>query len=354
MSKPHIWLRAETKPLEQRRALSPKNAKELLAHGFRMTVERSDQSIFDIQEYEAVGCECVAEGAWREQAPPQAWILGLKELPESTAPLPHRHIYFAHAYKEQDGWQDILGRFKSGGGTLFDLEYLTDGHGRRVAAFGFWAGFAGAAVAIRTWCAQQDGIALQNLSSYRIQQCMVDDLRTVLGDRRPRMIVIGALGRCGQGARKLAEQLGFELTPWDIDETRAGGPFPEITSHDVFVNCVFVNRAIPPFLTHGELAGEDRRLSVICDVSCDPSSDFNPLPIYRQCTDFTIPCLRIIDGSPPLDLIAIDHLPSLLPAESSEDFSSQLRPSLLDIEDDKTGVWRRAHDRFIETTSLLK
>ena len=101
--------------------------------------------------------------------------------------------------------------------------------------------------------------------------------------------------------------------------------------------------------------GADRlTLSVICDVSCDPSSDFNPLPIYRECSDFKNPCLRIIDGSRPLDLIAIDHLPSLLPAESSDDFSSQLLPSLLDIGDDTTGVWRRARELFLEKSSLLQ
>ncbi len=351
MSNPHIWLRAETKPLEERRALSPRNARKLIEHGFQLTVERSTQSIFDDREFEEMGCECVAENSWRDQAPPDAYILGLKELPMSAAPLEHRHIYFAHAYKRQEGWEDVLGRFQSGGGSLFDLEYLTNADGRRVAAFGVWAGFAGAAVAIQAWCAQHDNRVLQNLGSYQNQQAMIEDLLHTLGDRRPRMIVIGALGRCGQGARAVADELGLEVTPWDIEETKAGGPFPEIVGHDIFVNCVFVNSRIPPFLTHRELATEQRMLSVICDVSCDPSSDFNPLPLYSECTDFVNPCLRIIDGCPGLDLIAIDHLPSLLPAESSDDFSSQLLPSLLDIQDDTTGVWRRAHDLFIEKSN---
>lgn len=348
MSKPHIWLRAETKPHEERRALSPGNARKLLEHGFQLTVERSTRAVFDDREYEDVGCKCVAENSWEDQAPAEAYILGLKELPESAAPLAHRHIYFAHAYKEQDGWRDVLGRFRAGGGALLDLEYLTNADGRRVAAFGFWAGFAGAAVAIQAWCAQRGEGTLQNLRSHPNQESMIGDLRNTLGDRRPRLIVIGANGRCGQGARAVADKLGLEVTAWDIEETKVGGPFPEIVAHDIFVNCVFLNSRIPPFLTHKELVVEPRTLSVICDVSCDPASDFNPLPIYREWTDFTNPCLRIIDGTRPLDLIAIDHLPSLLPAESSEDFSSQLLPSLLDIEDDTTGVWRRAHDLFIE------
>ena len=205
MSKPHIWLRAETKPLEERRALSPGNARKLVEHGFQLTVERSTRSIFDDREYEEAGCECVAENSWQRQAPPEAWIVGLKELPESADPLVHRHIYFAHAYKGQAGWEEVLGRFQAGGGELFDLEYLTSGDGRRVAAFGFWAGFAGAVVAIRAWCAQRNKRVLQDLGSSRNQQAMIEDLRDTLGDRRPRMIVIGALGRCGQGARSVAD-----------------------------------------------------------------------------------------------------------------------------------------------------
>ena len=354
MSKPHIWLRAETKPLEERRALSPRNAQKLLEQGFQLTVERSTQSIFPDQDYAKVGCEIVAESSWEDHAPPEAYILGLKELPESPSPLTHRHIYFAHAYKEQEGWQEVLGRFRAGGGSLLDLEYLTNEEGRRVAAFGFWAGFAGAAVAIQAWCAQQDGRDLRNLRSYQNQDAMLGDLQSTLADRRPRMIVIGALGRCGQGARAVADQLGIEVTPWDLEETKAGGPFPEIVAHDLFVNCVFVNRKIPPFLTPRELEVESRKLSVICDVSCDPSSDFNPLPLYRECTDFANPCLRLAEAPRVLDLIAIDHLPSLLPAESSDDFSTQLPPSLLDLPEDTKGVWRRAHDLFLDKSHAIQ
>lgn len=51
MSAPHLWLRAETKPMEHRAALSPAAAKELLDAGFKITVEKSTQRIFDDDEY---------------------------------------------------------------------------------------------------------------------------------------------------------------------------------------------------------------------------------------------------------------------------------------------------------------
>jgi saccharopine dehydrogenase (NAD+, L-lysine-forming) len=48
---PHLWLRAETKPMEHRAALTPATAKILLDAGFKITVERSEERIFDDEEY---------------------------------------------------------------------------------------------------------------------------------------------------------------------------------------------------------------------------------------------------------------------------------------------------------------
>jgi len=94
-------------------------------------------------------------GSWRN-APADAYIVGLKELPEGEdGPLPHTHIFFAHCYKNQGGWTDILGRFDAGKGTILDLEFLNDAQGRRVAAFGYHAGFAGAAIGVDDWCQQK-------------------------------------------------------------------------------------------------------------------------------------------------------------------------------------------------------
>ncbi len=64
-------------------------------------------------------------------------MLGLKELPEPLPPLYHKHIYFAHAYKQQSGWQQLLSKFADDGGQLLDLEFLLDENNRRVASFGY-------------------------------------------------------------------------------------------------------------------------------------------------------------------------------------------------------------------------
>ncbi|MEM8646615.1 MAG: saccharopine dehydrogenase [Pseudomonadota bacterium] len=341
-----IWLRAEEKPFERRTPCVPGDAAKLVSAGMRVVVERSGQRAIPAEDYEAVGCELAEEGSWPE-APDHAFILGLKELPEDTHRLRHRHIHFAHIFKGQPGAEHMLKRFKGEGGQLFDLECLVDEMGRRIAAFGHWAGYAGAAVAVAAWCGQQQGAEppLGALKDHDSRDDLVNELKRALagvGANQPNAIVIGALGRSGRGAVSLLEELGLEATKWDMAETRSGGPFPEIMGHDLFINCVLLAPGCPPFVTNDMIAAGDRRLSVISDVSCDPGSPHNPLPIYEACTDFANPTTRVSAGPPPLDLIAIDHLPSMLPLESSEDYSSQLIDALLALDKPDEGVWARA------------
>jgi saccharopine dehydrogenase (NAD+, L-lysine-forming) len=51
-----------------------------------------------------------------------------------------------------------------------------------------------------------------------------------------------------------------------------------------------------------------------------PDSDFSPIKVYDRTTTWDVPALRVHD-QPILDVTAIDNLPSILPAESSEDFA---------------------------------
>ncbi|MBI2083671.1 MAG: saccharopine dehydrogenase [Deltaproteobacteria bacterium] len=346
-----IWLRAEMKAFERRTPLTPSDAARIVEHRYAVTVESSAERIFNDEEYQKAGCQIVEAGSW-QSAPPNAYILGIKELPEGPSPIKQTHIYFAHVYKNQPGANAILKRFKDGSGLILDLEYLTDHKGRRVVAFGRWAGFAGAALGLDIFCHQQRDLRepYPAISKSFTSNQWTKDLTKKLSQlqNRPQIIVIGAKGRSGRGAVELFDSLNLKTTQWDIEETSRGGPFEELLDYEILVNCVFVNEKKPPFLTRQSLERRSRRLSVIADVSCDAGSPNNPLPIYEKTTHFKNPTLRLISGTPPLDLMAIDHLPSLLPAESSTDFSSQLLPHLIDLleSEELPPVWRQARDWF--------
>lgn len=341
----HLWVRAEQRPNEERVGLTPEGAARLIAAGIRVTVEQSSVRAIPIDGYIQAGCEIVAENLWPD-APADAIIFGLKELPEDGTPLRHRHIMFGHAFKGQPAGQVLLRRFKAGGGTLYDLEYLVDETGRRVAAFGYWAGYAGAALSLKCWAAQQRGQIAGPVAKYPGKQALLDDLAAEMADMgRPRALVIGALGRVGTGASDLCAAMGVAVTKWDVAETASGGPFPEVLQHEIFLNCILARPGCPVFVP-ASAKTDPRNLTVIGDIACDPTSDFSPIKVYDQATDWSAPALRVAEH-PPLDVTAIDNLPSLLPVESSQDYAAQLLPSLTDLTDLDAGVWGRARAEFL-------
>ncbi|MET7454243.1 saccharopine dehydrogenase [Streptomyces sp. NPDC005574] len=335
MTELHLWLRHEDRSTERRTPLVPSDARRLLAEGATLTVEESPQRIFPVEEYEAAGCRTAPAASW-VSAPEDAVILGLKELPDRPAVLAHRHIFFGHAYKRQPGAADLLGRFAAGGGALLDLEYLVDADGRRLTAFGYWAGYLGAALAVLH---HRGRLPVPLTPTGR--KALDESLRRAAGDQEFTALVVGALGRSGRGARAAFTAAGVDPTCWDLAETRDLDR-PALLRHDVMVNAVLATSPVPPFVREADLDDPARRLRTLCDVTCDVGSPLNVLPVYDRTTEWTEPARRLRER-PPLDLIAIDNLPSLLPEESSTDFSAALLPQLLDF---PGGAWARCLDRF--------
>jgi saccharopine dehydrogenase (NAD+, L-lysine-forming) len=345
MAKLTLWLREEARTTERRTPLLPDGAKELVNAGIEIIVEKSKKRIFADALYQEAGCKLVDAGTW-EQAPDDAVILGLKELPPTPLSLKHTHIYFGHAYKEQSGWCELLGRFRRGGGSLLDIEYMTDANGKRVVAFGYWAGYMGAALALLQWQdrkADRSYLISEGLTPFVCAKTLDDliDSRAPEGEK-PTALVIGAGGRSGKGAAEILERHGAKVTRWGRKET-ANLNRDAILNHDILINCSFVDDMIPPFLTHDDVK-MGKPLSVISDVSCDPFSDFNPLPLYDGPTSWTRPAISIHGG---LDLIAIDNLPSLLPTEASMEFAGLLLPFLKSLPNRANDpVWTNCEDAY--------
>ncbi|EWC62549.1 Saccharopine dehydrogenase [Actinokineospora spheciospongiae] len=328
-----LWVRSEVRETERRVAVVPADARRLVEAGVRVTVEESPRRVFGVEEYAAAGCEVVGAGSWVD-APGGVVVLGLKELPGEPAALRHRHVYFGHAYKGQGGAAELVGRFAAGGGALLDLEYLTDEHGRRLAAFGYWAGYVGAALAVLAARGELEA-PLRPTTRAALDE-------SIRAERDPTTaLVVGALGRSGRGAVDALAVAGISATAWDVAET-AELDKAALLDHDILVNAVLTSTPVPPFVTDADLDRARRRLRVISDVTCDVTSDCNVLPVYDRITDWDEPA-RGLRRDNPVDVIAIDNLPSLLPREASTAFSADLTPQLLDFDGDP---WERARGHF--------
>jgi saccharopine dehydrogenase (NAD+, L-lysine-forming) len=351
----HVWIRSESRGTERRAPVVPADVPTLLEAGFRLTVEESSQRIFAVEEYAAAGASVVGEGAWTD-APDDAYVLGIKELPDEAESLRHQHIYFAHAFKGQEDARRTLERFRRGGGRLLDIEYLVDEHGKRVVAFGYWAGYMGAALGV-LHLAGTLAVPLAPMAKHELD-AELQQAGKAGADRRL-ALVTGSGGRSGRGAQRALMTAGVPTTLWDRRETRDLHK-QALLGHDLLVNCVVTHTPTTPFVEHADLEHE-RRLRVLADVTCDVTGPTNMLPVNTSTTTWQEPVRRLHGGSPehrsaPLEVIAIDNLPSLLPREASEAFSADLTPHLLGLaeEDGPSTPWRAAARAFDQAISGLQ
>ncbi|KAL8710248.1 MAG: hypothetical protein Q9220_005179 [cf. Caloplaca sp. 1 TL-2023] len=190
---------------------------------------------------------------------------------------------------------------------------------RSVAAFGFHAGYAGAALALLNWAWQlehDDKDPLPCMTHYQHQSDLDKEVKEQVSKgmqkskgRPPRVLVIGALGRCGKGALECCRNAGIsedQLLKWDMAETAQPGPYKEIREADIFINCIYLDKPIPPFISTDFLKEGKRNLSVVCDISCDTTNPHNPIPFANQPTYFNKPTITLPGFSgPPLSYITI-------------------------------------------------
>lgn len=121
------------------------------------------------------------------------------------------------------------------------------------------------------------------------------------------------------GPNDLSISVNIEPTQWEREHTAKGGPFPELLQYDILINAIYLKPEVrlAPFLTRGMIDhSPDRVLSVFSDVSCDVTNPHSVFPIYDHLTSFANPTVCIAEQPVPLEVIAIDHLPSLVPRQS--------------------------------------
>ena len=135
-----IGLRREDKSVWERRvALTPSNVSAILksSPGFRIIVQPSQTRIFTDREFKENGAEI------DEDLSPCNLIIGVKEVGIEHL-LPNRsYMFFSHVIKGQPYNMPLLDSILEKKISLFDYEKITDEKGKRLVAFGEFAGIAG-------------------------------------------------------------------------------------------------------------------------------------------------------------------------------------------------------------------
>lgn len=336
--KPDLIVRAETNPKEYRTPLIPQHIKALEPY-FRICVESSSTRCYTDKEYEAAGAFIVGPQYW--SSVPHAYVIGLKEIPVPALPF-QTHLHFAHCFNQQQGYLDVLKKLELC--TFIDYEAMTR-QGSRVISFCKQSGKIGCYLALMTYYNQCNGIMELPL----FQEANYQEILSRGSWKPPRVLLIG-YGTVGRACKEVLDRFGVDCTIWTSkDEKR-----PEIIlQYDILLNAIRIksdHRDV--FLLPSDLDRPHTALRVICDMSCDKGHPKNPLPIYSEWTN---PVMRI-RSEPPLDLIAINNLPSMEPIVSSNSFSSILKDYLPELQffkytyesNEKARILYDSYQRFIE------
>ncbi|KAK6131718.1 hypothetical protein DH2020_034515 [Rehmannia glutinosa] len=136
-------LSESTNKWERRVPLTPAHCARLLHGGSgktgvaRIIVQPSTKRIHHDALYEDVGCEI------SEDLSECGFILGIKQ-PQLEMILPDRaYAFFSHTHKAQKENMPLLDKVLAERATLFDYELIAGDHGKRLLAFGKFAGRAG-------------------------------------------------------------------------------------------------------------------------------------------------------------------------------------------------------------------
>ncbi len=364
-------LREEKKPQDTRVPLTPSQCKAIMERfqGFEVVVQPCAYRCFTNEEYKYQGITL------QEDVSDCDILLGVKEIPVQKLIVEKTYSFFSHTIKKQLHNQKLLQAILKNKITLIDYECMVDESGKRIIAFGRWAGIVGAYHAVRM-------IGFKT-GKFRLRQ-MIDCLNFAEAQREfekldlpPWKIVLTGTGRVSEGASFLLEIMGIrKVSPYDFcyklfDEivyTQLGSrdmyfkdgeeefdradfhahpeqykssfyPFTKVA--DVMINGIYWDKRIPAFFSKEHLQEKDFIIKIISDITCDivpessvpttlfASSIADPYFGYDRMSGQL--CQTFNEES--LDIMSIDNLPNELPRDASEDFGnliiSRIIPELM-------------------------
>jgi saccharopine dehydrogenase (NAD+, L-lysine-forming) len=316
----NIIIRREYKNNEFRTPLIPSDCKKCIEYGITIYVETSNQRCIPEKDYENEGCIIIDDFTQIEFPKNETLIIGLKELDYDNPKLfPYCHLYFTHIFKNQLGSEKIIEKLEEAKSIIYDYEYFLNKNQRRVIAFGFWAGFIGTAIGLLQHYYKSINQNIISLTPYPDATILLEELQYFrYFFVKLNIGIIGINGRCGRGARFILERLGLS----NIHGYSRASDMEPLTQNHIIINCIKLSPDDNTiFISEAKLPKFDK-LSVIVDISCDVFAKNNPISLNYHATTFEKPVCKINEK---VDIISIDNLPSLLPKDSSEEFSGKLQ-----------------------------
>jgi alanine dehydrogenase len=324
--------------------------------GVEVKVEPSPVRCYRDEEYIAAGVPLTSDLADCD------FLVGIKEVPVANLLPGKNYLFFSHTIKAQPQNRKLLQAILEKQIRLIDFEVIVDDDGKRLIAFGYFAGMVGAhntmwVLGNRT--GQFSLPRMKDLHDYNEAKDHYEKLTLP-----PVRIVLTGSGRVGQGAMQVLRDMGIREVPSDAylketfdvpvftnvdaleyaarldDQPFTKGDYykypelfksvfkPYYKASDVMINGIFWDKRAPAFFTREDMRKSSFRIRVVGDITCDiapessipstlrPSTIADPVYGYHPITE-----AETTPYQPDcIDVMAIDNLPSELPRDSSEYF----------------------------------
>ncbi|MDJ0844280.1 NAD(P)-dependent oxidoreductase [Crocosphaera sp.] len=355
-------IREEKNPPDSRVPLTPEQCQYLMQtdQNLEIVIQASEKRCFSDLEYQKRGISVVNNISNCDI------LLGVKEVPIAALIPEKTYLFFSHTHKEQPYNRKLLQTILKKKIRLIDYECLCDNQGKRVIAFGHWAGVVGAHNAILAWGKRQQTFALKPMHQcYDFAEAKTYYENLSLPNFK---IVITGDGRVSNGAATVLDLMNIkQVAPQDFVTQQFSSPVytklsvqdmyykkgedifnesdyykhpeqysssfePYTKVSDIMINGIYWEKGVPVFFTKEDMKKDDFKIKVIADVTCDIAPDASipctvrPSTIAEPIYGYEPYLERESQPFQPqtIDIMAVDNLPNELPRDASEDFGKQL------------------------------
>lgn len=344
-------------PPDSRVPLSPQQCSLFLQEPLlELVVQSSPGRCYTDEEYRQAGVSIVHDVSDCDI------LMGVKEVPVNQLIPNKTYLFFSHTIKKQPYNQHLLWAILDKNIRLIDFEALTDIRGKRVIAFGKFAGMVGAHNALWAYAQRTREFGLPRLKSL-VNYAAAKEiyLETKIP---PIKVVLTGTGRVATGAALVLSDMRIERVPpkefltkkfdhsvftqlasdhyaapndgsvfhkKDFYENPAAFhsifmPYTEVA--DVMINGIYWDSRSPEFFTQKDMASSKFRIMTIADVTCD-IAPVSSIPSTLKASTIDDP----VFGYDPktgketapfqpnaIDMMTIDNLPNELPRDASTAF----------------------------------
>ncbi len=357
-----------------RSPLSPKQSKKINNKtGFNIKVQSSKIRCFSDEEFEKEGIKVV------DNLDDAEFIFGIKEADKEKLINGKTYFMFSHTIKRQPHNKELLIKVLQKKIRLIDYECLRK-KGKRVVAFGKYAGIAGAYNSLMAYGKKTKSFNLKRLSQYKDKKALYQFAQENSLVKKINTIIIGD-GRVAKGAIELLNYFGFKkvsireykkntnkkpvyciMKPKDYMENISGNKFSKIDYYknpkkykskflkyedktDILINASYWDPRYPRIFEEKNI-NYNFSIKVIGDITCDIDGSI-PLTKFASTVnepffDYCIESRKIIKAfskGQTVTMMTIDNLPSELPRDSSSYFGNILIKYLIPfIEDKKNAI----------------